>query len=369
MISISVAWWVASNAAAGSTPSDPFRGWEGSRWLIEIEETTPGPIELSAEDNKSFRTRAVQLQAVLACPTASRFGKKSAEIDCRVESIAIRATPRSTDPGEATNPDNLRVLVDMGARLQAGLLRITASTDGRITTVDLPNLQASNRRESESREVLRRLMFDAVSGFHLKRPDDWQTLGAWTEKNTALLRAPTEPASVGQSKTEHTVSTVDGITVIQSTGDGTFAAPYIPWEYSYDGQFAQHGTSSGGPGARASMGNLGGGAASAANDGRMVGAGTAPLASTPTDRTFAATLTSVAVMDEANGMASERVWAMLGRATASSLGNMQGMSLYYAGRVRRLGETESVEIGLTEVVAPPGQQVPGLNPWTPIATF
>ncbi|MEQ1503576.1 MAG: hypothetical protein ABMB14_15165 [Myxococcota bacterium] len=348
----------------GAQAAEPVAGWTGSRWMVEIEETTPSLVELSAAENFSFRTRALQIQAALNCPEVHPIGKNVSEVDCKVESLAIRATPRTLSPQEATNPANAKVLADVVARLERKRIVLTVNVDGRVSSVDLPDLEASNRRESESREVLRRLMFDLVAGFDLKRPEDWKA--GWIERNSPLLRAPTEPASIGLSKTHHTVSTVEGNTVVESTGSGSFTAPYIPAEFDYQGKFATQGKDAGSSVSR--VPGQGSSSFSAANDGRLVGLA-GPSATTPTDMTFSGTLTSVAVVRPEDGSLLERVWATLGEPTSSSIGAMQGTSLYYAGHLRRIGDTEAVQLGPTEIVAPPGQQMDGIGVWTPITTL
>lgn len=355
--------WLILAASAQSTPET---AWPGSRWLVEIEETTPSPLELSAEENYSFRTRALQMQSVLACPKATPLGK-NLEVECRFESVALRATPRSLDPGEALNPHNPEVLTNMVGRLAGTRVVFVMSPDGRVVTVDLPDIEVGNRRESESRETLRCLAFDVVSSFHLKRPEDWK--GGWTEKNSLLLRAPTRPASSGMSKTEHSVSQIEGQTVIQSTGSGTFTSPYEPWEFNYNGKITSFGnTGTGqGKGGGGGLGPVGTANPTAANDGRSTGS--QPAATTPTDYTFAGTMSSVTVFDPATGLPAERVWATLGTPTASSLGNMQGLSVYYAGRLKRLGPTEAAALGATEVVAPPGSKLEGIGIWVPLTTL
>lgn len=355
-----IAWLVLSAHAQSASDS----GWPGSRWLVEIEETTPSPLELSAEENYSFRTRALQVQAVLACPKVNPLGKNS-EVECTFEAVALRATPRSLDPNEALNPHNPEVLTNMVARMVGTRLVFITSEDGRVTAVDLPDVEARNRRESESRETLRRLAFDMASSFHLKRPADWQA--GWTEKNSLLLRAPTQPSSTGMSKTRHAVDVIDGATVVQSTGSGTFTSPYIPWEYSYEGKITTFGSSGTSSVPRGGLGPVGAANTSVANDGRPVGASVDP--STPTDYTFSGTMSSVTVLDVATGLPMERVWATLGKPTASSLGNMQGLSVYYAGRLRRLGPTEVATLGATEVVAPPGSTLEGIGVWVPLTTL
>src|SRR5262245_47652820 len=196
-------FWLVPAAFA----ADPASIWAGSRWSLAIEETTPAPVELSAEENYSFPTRAIQVEAVMSCPSATA-GAKQIEVSCTLDAIAVRATPRTLSPAEATNPANERVLDSIISRLQGTTVAIIVGHDGRLVDVDLPAITVRTRRESESRESLRRLVFDLVAGFHLRHPEDWT--GGWTEKNTALLRAPTQPASSGLSMMKNSVSQVNG---------------------------------------------------------------------------------------------------------------------------------------------------------------
>src|SRR5688572_20633481 len=121
-----IGWLVVAASAQSASDS----GWPGSRWLIEIEETTPSPLELSAAENYSFRTRALQVQAVLVCPKVAPLGKGK-EVECTFEAVALRATPRTLDPGEALNPKNPEVLTDLVSRLVGTRVRFGTSVDGR----------------------------------------------------------------------------------------------------------------------------------------------------------------------------------------------------------------------------------------------
>jgi hypothetical protein len=353
-------------AAAPASTVDLTPQWAGSRWLLAVEETTPSPVELSAEENFSFRTRALQVEAVLECPTAQAAGKQI-DVACTLGAVALRATPRTLARNEALNPGNQKVLESIVARLQGQSVLLRVTQDGRVLTVDLPGLPAGTRRESDSREILRRVVFDLVAGFHLRRPADWQ--GGWQEKNTVLLRAPTQPGSSGLSQVTHSVVVVEGTTVVQAEGEGTFTSPYEPWEFSYAGRMSQRGSNSGAVTRDTSTSTSSTSSSSsptAIDDGRLMGVGPTASSATPTDYTFTGTLSGVAVVDAETAFPIERVWATLGRPNASSIGNMQGLSVYYAGKLRRLGATESPTLGATEVVAPPGQSLEGLGVWVPI---
>ena len=84
-------------------------------------------------------------------------------------------------------------------------------------------------------------------------------------------------------------------------------------------------------------------------------------AATPTDISFEGAMTAIAVLDSAHEL-QERTWRLDARPTASSIGNMQGNSLYYAGHIRRLDKMEAVEMGVTEIIAPLGYKIEGVSP-------
>jgi hypothetical protein len=350
-----IAWVLAAEASAEDVSRAIRDAWVGTRWHVEIEETTPSPLELAAVADASFQTRALQISGVFSCGTVIPHGKKSAEILCDVDDVAMRATPRSLDQTAELTAANDAVLADLVARLRDGVVHVRVTTDGQVQSVGLEGVPETNRRESEQHEVLRRLMYDVFAAFHLRRDDGWQK--GWTERNSALLRAPTQPAGIASTVMAHVVSTIDGSVVVQSTGQGTFTSPYEPWEPSmatpveYQRRAEAAKPSTLGP------------------DDFLGPPKTGTGAPPPTDRTFEGSITSVAVVDPHSGWPIERVWAMNAAPTASSVGNMQGTSIWYAGRIVKIGPDEVIPLGVTQVVAPPGHHVAGLPDWDPLETF
>jgi hypothetical protein len=337
--------------------------WRGSRWHVELEETLPRGVTFAAEANRAFRTRAFQLDAVLDCPEVVPSGKSSALVQCRFEAVSLRATVRGTASGELFSEADTAVLTDTVRRLQSTRIEITLSEDGKVTAVDLMDLKGTTRWESESRETLRRMAWDLVAGLSLKRPADWEQ--GWTEKNTPLMRAPLEPGGMGLSRTAHQYSVVEGTRVVASGGEGSFTAPYVPWESSFAGNSVSAPGQRGGPTRSSDTGPITG--ATADDSGRLSEVGPGGLANTPTDLTFSGELRSVAVFDQA-GWLTERIYTMVARPTASSIGNMQGVSVYTNAHLRRIG-AETPTLGPTQLVTPPGTKIDGIPEWVPVQTF
>jgi hypothetical protein len=335
--------------------TDVTSAWTGTRWHIEIEETTPAPLELAAIEDASFQTRAVQVSGVFSCPTVRTFGKAKAEVRCVVDDLAMRATPRTVDQPTTVTASNNAVLADLVQRMRGATVLVTVTDDGRVETVALEGVPDTNRRESEQAEVLRRLMFDVFAGFHLRRDAGWKA--GWSEKASQLLRAPTQPQGMGSTRMDHAVSAIEGSTVVQSSGKGTFTSVYEPWEPAVANPSGSAARRAGAAGAQPTAGDA---------NAQLSPTGTQAV---PTDRTFEGSITSVAVVDSDTGWPTERVWAMLASPTASSVGSLQGTSIWYAGRLSRIQAGEKVDLGATQVVSPPKIHVDGLPDWDPLETI
>lgn len=350
--------WVADAARA----DDWTDAWRGSRWILEVEETTASGVMFRAEENRSFRTRALQVSAVVTCPEVAA-GKSSAVLSCTFEALALRATPRSQNAAEVLADVNDNVLQDMVRRMRSTPVEVTVTDDGKVTAVDLPGLKGTTRWESESRETLRRIAWDLVAGWSMKRPESWEA--GWVEKNTPLLRPPLEPGATGLSKTEHVFALVEGTKVVSSTGHGSFTAPYVPWESTYVGKSVHVEGTKGGATKDANGAPTGG---TRDTSGRMTEATPDTLANTPSDMTLSGDLRSVAVFDD-GGHLAERIYTMAAKPTASSLGNMQGLSVTTNAHLRRLAPDEAADVGATTIVAPRGTTIEGIPTWEPIPTF
>ncbi|MBX2799887.1 MAG: hypothetical protein KTR31_19565 [Myxococcales bacterium] len=362
--------FTASLAQAKPT-AEALEGWKSTRWHIEMEQTLPVPVELAATFNHSFRTRGLQVRAVVSCPTFERYGKSKASLTCRFEELSVKATPRRLNQAPTVYAQNERVIADVETRLKEHAFEVVVSADGRIVSVDLPELEWRNRRESENREVLRRIVYDLVAPWHLRRDDEWK-LG-FVERNSVLIRAPGQPGGTGRSKMEHSVSEVEGRRVLQSKAKGGFTAPYEPFVNGQSGLTEESvalndsdGRGAGNP--SASVGSVATSGAPGSQSTTSIGLDGARNAEAPTDYTFTGELTSVAVVDD-HGRVTERVWAMLGKPTASSLGNFQNASVWYAGHARELDEGERPAVGTSGLVAPPGVKTDRVPAWVPLSTF
>jgi len=347
--------------ASAPAHADPLANWQGTRWLLESESLLPVGMVLVAANNKELLTNAVQSEAVVTCNKAEPANKKAVIVTCDIDQMALRAVSRYDDPTQVQRENSQAVLEEVSQRMTEAQIEFQMTHKGRITRVEVPGLSARDNRIRESNEVLRQIAMDLVAGFQLHRNTEWA--GQWPERNGNLLRVPTRtPLSLATS-TIHAANQVDGRTIVQSQGKGTFTI-------AYEAQFI-----SGNKTVRSSVQDVAlegiGASAEVTTTTGLVGAGfssgeTQTSSILPEDRQYSGNLTSVAVVDPDADKVVERVWAVIGSPTASTPGSSGGIKVYWNGHLRRLTADEQVTLGATEMVSAPSLTIPGLNPWQPI---
>ena len=88
----------------------------------------------------------------------------------------------------------------------------------------------------------------------------------------------------------------------------------------------------------------------------------------PEQISYIVSLDGVAIYDIETGIMSERVWAMRGKATASSANadGWEGARFFNVGRLQLLHPDAVVTLGETRRVAPPGKRNSELPRWVPL---
>jgi hypothetical protein len=196
---------------------------------------------------------------------------------------------------------------------------------GRVTNISLEGVDTSTRRTRQIEENLRLMLASFMDGFDMKlRKWDRLGQGQWVEYDSALMRMPmSDIGSQGSSLVVNQLGELDGYTVVQSKGRGLLQIPS-------DEQ---------------NVGIAGGIAA------------------------FDCKLNGVSVYDRDDGYMVERIYSLMGRATASTDG--VGALIWRAGRLRQLDEGERPSVGPTREIAPPehaktSRDVSGLPVWVSI---
>ena len=260
--------------------------WAGTRWLMQVEEVLPVPIDLTAMSNLGFLTKALQLQVIAQCDEAEQRNKKVFVLTCRIDDARMRATPHGESPTERELENSSAALKEFAARMITTEVEVQFHSSGKVMRVDVLGLEATEPREKQSAELLRQLATDLVMGWTVKLPKEWG--GAWAETNSPIFRVPAHPAWNTSNQIRHAASDVDGKRVVESIGRGIFTTAYDPWELEANARLGQAITADqSAEGAGGTRGEDGVGAT--VYGGRLVGGGPVMASSTPEAREYEAT--------------------------------------------------------------------------------
>jgi hypothetical protein len=357
---------VAASAAAPKQADDEvivygdqFARWDHTRWLLQSELWLPLGMDFASDDNFTFRSFGFQIRAVVLCDKDARLAKHRWEVSCAVEELGLLATTENRWRTERDREIAAAVLEAVDQRLTGARVQMQVDDEGGITNFDLEGVDATNQRERRIQETTRQMMSRVMAGFHLRIPDQAQRSGQWVEYNSELIDLPSLAAARGSTALLHQVSPYKEFQLVQSLGEGsvTVSLPKDskdPFHPGIGGDFAPDTSNAGGPGF-----------------GALADTPTAaPLATSAfqsresgIESTFKVNATGVALFEKQTGIMIERVWEATGRATASS---PWGMGAYRnLGRIRRLEPAEVVDVGPTQQVSWPTQELDGLPPWVP----
>jgi hypothetical protein len=305
-------------AAAEPDPSeivnvygDRFARWDGTRWYAHLQLGWPLPFVMHARLNDEVQINALDVEATITCEKTVKRGARGSEVHCVIDDISFEGVT-FLDKVDKAEP----VLAEFDERLTGALLQLQVSDIGRVNNIDLEGLPESNRRENMIKEEARQILSRVMAGFHMKLPAR-ATLreGQWLEYDSLLFALPAIETTRGGSTVIHQLNPYRGHLVVQSVGKGTIVVGGDDNENSY-----------------------------------MV------------------SLDGVAIYDKETGIMSERVWAMRGKATASSYlaDGWEGGRYFNVGRLQLLAPDAVVDLGPTRRVSPPGKRVAGLDLWVPL---
>jgi hypothetical protein len=318
---------LAAPALAGAVEAIPVTGlqwkWmpaQDRRYYLETEVVLPRYIWFIAEINKEARVAAWQTRMVLDCAEIAIEGRRSLEVTCRIEDVAILAAAlpgdQKTDGRDLLGP----ILTEMDENLSKASLSFVLRDDGRVSNVVIHGLDRPNRRVSLMNENLRQVLIRSVAGFDLELPAHGDGReGIWAQRESLLLQAPNQSGSFGGSETLHRVHEVTGdVAVIVTSGRG-LVAPVTRYSDSPSDMF----------------------------DTRIEGA---------------------AAFDTKQGVLTQRIWTVSGTPTASSAlsEGLAGLTYYQHGTLRLLEDGEKPDVGASAEIAPPGDTAGTLTRWQPM---
>lgn len=322
---------LAALSAAG-----PLDGWAGSRWHVQIEETFPLQLAIAGPLANPPVLRAVQIDAIVACPESKPSGKSAIYVTCKLEALGMRASPQA-DP-EKRLEEYKTAFAGLTQVMQGGTYEVKLKDDGRVATVDFAEPPKS---DPIAVQAARAFAIDLFNGFSLERGD--VPAGApWDETNSPLIRAATQPLSMGRTKIHHVPAAIDGKQVIDSMGDGLYSSDYLSWSSGRVDQAS------------------GGAAAAAGGDYGSRG----QTVMTPA-KNFDALFDSVALLGDGTGPFQQRFWTLVStpKQDASDMTGVIGTPLWAAGQITRLDATAKPDVGASTLTGAPGSAFPGLPDW------
>lgn len=305
MLTLALSWWVPSASAAGSAadaapePAAEATGpvtWDWSqprRYLLESQVHLPLFMWFVTPFNHQARVTAFDLRMVADCAPGEPLGKRRYEVRCTVEDLALSAAGMAQEQG-LLQP----ILDELDGTLTGSVVQLQVRADGRLSNIDLEEVDRLNRRVGRMNENLRLVVSRAFAGFDLPLPVGEEK--AWPQYDLWLMRAPAADGSTGASEVVHGVVRREaGLLWLQSEGRGTIFPGEGENKY----------------------------------DARIAGA---------------------AVFDARGGRLVERTWSVAGTPTASSsiaLGT-EGYPYLQQGRIQLLSEGQTWDVGESRELTP-----------------
>jgi len=294
-------------AAAAEQARIPYMEWDWDqpqRFYVETEVTLPQFMWFVAEKNKTARMIGFQLRSVLSCigGPEKRSGRKR-RVRCLVNDVSLSGASLPGDQ-DIVQP----ILDEYDGLLTGSVLDLVVRTDGRVTDVNLTGIPAWNLRTRSRRETLRLISRFLVAGMEVplsKRDGD----PLWISSQALLCTMPSTFGTAGPAEGVHRASILGEQIEIITNGRGMMISGDGANTYTCD--FAAH-----------------------------------------------------TLFDPALGV-DERTWTMRAEPTPGSpiVMGAAGYPFLQRGSLRRLGATETVDVGETTALVPNRDVPSALQNW------
>lgn len=315
---------------------DRFARWDHTRWYAEMQIGFPSPYHFYARENYSFRANQLQVRSSFLCDKTWRRGNRQFEVLCDIEEVSLRAVPF-----ENQNVRVGEILEELDTDLTNAKLRLYVTDDGRIENVDFEDFPANNRREQVRRENARQIFVRLMASFHMKLPRSTSMYeGQWVEYESPLFLLPVPQVM----EDDDTIAAASMLAGAATTPYASMGGSHVLHQLDkYKGQLVV----------------------------QSVGVATISDGAEEEDKVnfYKVKFNGVAIYSPDSGIMTERVYALSGKATASSaLADAFGGSFYYhTGRVQMITKDTKVDVGPTGRSAKPGAAAtPDTLVWVPI---
>lgn len=297
--------------------ADPFARWDGTRWRLDSAVVLPLSVPMFAVNNFEIETVGFVVRLTTRCELADRAGPRR-RVNCTIQDAAVSLAPRQRTAKKA-----IAVVEEHRERMVGTVVRLQVHQDGRISSLTLGDEVTSPPRARMQFESVRQILWTAFAAFDLQLPDGPLTDGRkfveessrlwWIPsfRNNDQLRSMFSASAIGRGQIGHIIEARDVGHVIVGVGEGSV--------------------------------DLG------LND-PMVWQGP---------------VNSVSLIAKHDAILAERVWgANLEPNASNRLGDgVTPSPTVLQGRLQRLGDDQTVDLGASQMVNAPGLSVPGLPGW------
>ena len=212
-----------SPAQAAVTDLDYFAWqWEpGVRYFIEVS-VGGVPMWWTQDLNRRVVILGFTLQVVTRCHSPERETRRSYEVRCDIEDVAIQASPRQSDAGLTQD-----VIEEMVDKLKDDTwMQVRLRDDGSLVNFQLGGLTTRTRTQGRMAETMRLVLMRGLAGLDMKlptRPADLE-YGIWPQYQSAIAMYPSAVGTAGGTEMAHLAKQrSESWLVIESAGKATIS--------------------------------------------------------------------------------------------------------------------------------------------------
>ena len=203
-----------------SVPSSAATGlvwnWDGDitrQYLISSTTVLIYPEVMQGEGTGELHFIEMETTVLTTCAATSVVGKKAYDVSCVIDDLGLRGTPQRGENIEKA----VTVLETVAAAAKGARVVSRFGRDGRVTKIDLRDLDLSKSWMSINANTLQIVLGHAFGGLDLQLPKDGDDKGKgkWTQREAKPMSLAIEEFTLGMIKMEHTLASsgVDSTTI------------------------------------------------------------------------------------------------------------------------------------------------------------
>jgi len=210
-----------------STPSHATTGlawnWDGDQarqYVIQSSTVLIYPEVLQGDGTGEVYFTEIVAALRTTCQVTGTMGKKAYEVSCSINDLALQGVPQH---GE--NPERAeKVMASVAASVAGARMVARFGRDGRVSKIDLRDLDASKTWMSINQPTLQIVLGHAIGGLDLQLPKDGDDkgTGTWKQREAKPMSLAIQDSTLGTIKMEHAITQSEGnIHTVTTNSRGT----------------------------------------------------------------------------------------------------------------------------------------------------